>query len=164
MVSEPWGSAWLFPMLGLQAHAAMSSILCGHWVLNSSSHDCKASNLTKRAISPAPKDNFFFKSLIWLKIKWGLDSELKYLWEKLLQRYPCLYVFTDSQFPLVGIIARTYFKACVPRSQYPRYHGGLYRNYRPREVTSHYSSGVGSQEGNFLLSFDCSVMWNSGLD
>lgn len=79
----------------------------GTGVLNSSPHDCKASNLTKWAISPAPKDNFFFKSLIWLKIKLGSWYELKYLWEKILQRYLCLYFFIASCSPLWGNHTRT---------------------------------------------------------
>lgn len=116
----------------------------GTGVLNSSSHDCKASNRTQWAISPAPKDNFFFKSLIWLKIKWGLDSKLKYLWEKILQRYLCLYFFTNSHLPLVGHHCQDILlKLASLGANTPRYHGGLYGNYRHREVTSCYSFGVG---------------------
>lgn len=127
-------------------------------VLNPSFHDCKASNLIKWAISPAPKDNFFFKSLIWLKIKWGPDIKLKYLWEKILQRYLCLYFFTDAHFPLVENHCQdTLLKLVSPEASTPSYHGELFRNYRHSRGCSRYSFGVGPQERNLLLSFDCSV-------
>lgn len=96
-------------------------------VLNSSPHDCKASNLTKWVISPSPKDIFFFKSLYWLRIKWGLHRELKYLWGKILQTYLCLYFFTTSYSPLPGKShPGSNFNACTPGVSTPRYHGKLH--------------------------------------
>lgn len=129
MVSESCRSPCLcIPMLGLQAHAAMCSILCGllgFWT--------QVLLIAKQAIllnepSPQPlKIIFFFKSLYWLRIKWGLDRELKYLWGKILQRYPCLYFFTASYFPLMGSYTQDLtLMHALPGVSTPRYHGKLY--------------------------------------
>lgn len=168
-------SGWLvspadLPISASQCWDCRRMQLCPHFmwvtgVLNSSPHDCKASNLTKWAISPSPKDIFFFKSLYWLRVKWGLDRELKYLWGKILQTYLCLYFFTTSYSPLPGKShPRSNFNACTPRSQYPQISWKTLWKITDREIISCHSFGVSTQEENFLLSCDCSVLWHSGVD
>lgn len=83
---------------------------------------------------PAPKDNFFFKSLYWLRIKWGLDRELKYLRGKILQRYLCLYFFTASYFPLMGSHTQDLILMHAPPGvSTPRYMENFMENYRQRD-------------------------------
>lgn len=166
MVSESCRSPCLcIPMLGLQAHAAMSSILCGLLGFWTQVMIAKQAVLLNEPSPHPPKIFFFFKSLYWLRIKWGLDRELKYLWGKILQTYLCLYFFTTS-YSLLPEKSHpgSNFNACTPRSQYPQISWKTLWKITDREITSCHSFGVSTQEENFLLSFDCSVLLNSGVD